>query len=174
MRFIITLLLLALLVLGVWTFVDAPNHGWWLPPNLSTFGHDIDRLFYLILWMVAFFFVLTEGILIWCVFAYSKKRDTKSQYTHGHHKLEMLWTAIPGALLLVITFTQMGTWAEIKFKGSFPRSSRSPRCGRASSTGACATPGRTAAWGRWTTSRAPSSSSSPSASPCASSSARAT
>jgi cytochrome c oxidase subunit 2 len=121
MRFIITLLLLALLVLGVWTFVDAPNHGWWLPPNLSTFGHDIDRLFYLILWMVAFFFVLTEGILIWCVFAYSKKRDTKSQYTHGHHKLEMLWTAIPGALLLVITFTQMGTWAEIKFKGSFPQ-----------------------------------------------------
>jgi cytochrome c oxidase subunit 2 len=120
MRFLLTLLLLALLVLGVWTFVDAHNHGWWLPPNLSTYGPDIDRLFYLILWMVAFFFVLTEGILIWCVFAYSKKRKTKAQFTHGHHKLEMLWTAIPGALLLVITFTQMGTWAEIKFKGSFP------------------------------------------------------
>lgn len=120
MRLIVTLLFLALLVLGVWTFLDAHNHGWWLPPNLSTYGPDIDQLFYVILWMVAFFFVLTEGILIWCVFAYSKKRDTKASYVHGDHKLEMLWTAIPGALLLVITFTQMGTWAEIKFKGSFP------------------------------------------------------
>ena len=120
MRFLLTLLFLALLVLGVWTFLDAHNHGWWLPPNLSTYGHDIDRLFYWILWMVGFFFVLTEGILIWCVFAYSKKRDTKAQYTHGNHRLEMLWTAIPGAMLLFITFTQMGAWATIKFKSSFP------------------------------------------------------
>ena len=41
-------------------------------------ARDIDRLFYLILWMVAFFFVLTEGILVWCVFAYSTKRETKA------------------------------------------------------------------------------------------------
>lgn len=123
MRLLTTLLLLALLVLGVWTFMDAHNHGWWLPPVVSTFGPDIDRLFYLILWMVAFFFVLTEGILVWCVFAYAKKRDSKATFTHGHHKLEIMWTAIPAALLLIITFTQMGTWAQVKFKtsDSFPK-----------------------------------------------------
>jgi len=120
MRFLLTLLFLALLVLGVWTFMDAHNHGWWLPPNYSTYGPKIDQLFYLILWMVAFFFVLTEGILVWCVWRYSKKRETKADFVHGHHKLEILWTAIPGALLLVITFTQMGAWASIKFKSSFP------------------------------------------------------
>src|SRR5262245_7305739 len=120
MRLITTLLLLALLVLGVWTFADAQNHGGWLPPIGSTYGPAIDRLFYLILWMVTFFFVLTEGILVWCVFAYSKKRATKATFTHGHHKLEMLWTGIPAALLIVIAFTQMGTWAEVKFKNSFP------------------------------------------------------
>jgi len=101
MRLLLTLLFLALLVLGVWTFMDAHNHGWWLPPNVSSYGGDIDRLFYLILYMVGFFFVLTEGILIWCVFNYSAKRSTKSDFTHGNHKLEMAWTAIPGALLLV-------------------------------------------------------------------------
>ena len=52
MRFILTFLFLAMLVLGVWTFMDAHNHGWWLPPNVSSYGGDIDRLFYLILWMV--------------------------------------------------------------------------------------------------------------------------
>ena len=120
MRLLLTLLFLALLVLGVWTFADAHNHGWWLPPNISSYGGDIDRLFYLILWMVGFFFVLTEGILVWCVFRYGAHRKGKSDFTHGHHRLEMLWTAIPGALLLVITFTQMSTWAEVKFKGNFP------------------------------------------------------
>ena len=120
MRLLLTLLFLALLVLGVWTFTDAHNHVWWLPPTVSSYGGDIDRLFYLILWMVGFFFVLTEGILVWCVFHYGKARATKADFTHGHHKLEMLWTAIPGALLLVITFTQMQTWAKVKFKSNFP------------------------------------------------------
>jgi cytochrome c oxidase subunit 2 len=120
MRILLTLLFLALLALGVWTFMDAHNHSWRLPPNVSSYGGDIDRLFYLILYMVGFFFVLTEGILIWCVFNYSSKRSTKSDFTHGNHKLEMAWTAIPGALLLVITFTQMHTWAQVKFKSSFP------------------------------------------------------
>ena len=120
MRILLTLLFLSLLVLGVWTFTDAHNHAWWLPPNVSSYGGEIDRLFYLILWMVGFFFVLTEGILVWCVFNFGRKRTTKADFTHGHHKLELVWTAIPGLLLLVITFTQMQTWAKVKFKSNFP------------------------------------------------------
>lgn len=122
MRFLATLLFLAVLVLGVWTFVDAGNHGWWLPDNVttSTYGDDIDRLFYLILWMVTFFFVLTEAILVYCVFRYTGAKG-KSTFTHGNHKLELFWTAVPAALLLWIAFSQMGTWADIKFKDSYPQ-----------------------------------------------------
>lgn len=120
MRFIVSLLFLALLVFGVWSFVIADEYGWWLPENVSSYGASIDRLFYLILWLVAFFFILTEGILIWAVFVYSRKSTTKATFSHGNHKLEMLWTAIPGVLLLVIAFAQMGTWAEIKFPSQFP------------------------------------------------------
>ncbi|MFN0244218.1 MAG: cytochrome c oxidase subunit II [Planctomycetota bacterium] len=114
MRFIATLLFLALLVLSVWTFVEAPKYGWWLPPNVSSYGGDIDYLFFLILWMVAFFLVLTEGLLVYCIWVYGAKRDTKSTYTHGSHKLELLWTAVPAVLLLFIAFSQMGAWAHIK------------------------------------------------------------
>lgn len=119
MRLITTLLFLALLVLGVWTFVDADTHGWWLPENVSSYGGEIDDLFYLILWMVAFFFVLTEAVLVWCVFRYTG-HEGKSTFTHGNHKLELVWTAIPALLLLVIAFTQMKAWADIKFADSFP------------------------------------------------------
>jgi cytochrome c oxidase subunit 2 len=121
MRILATLLFLAVLVLGVWTFMDAGNHGWWLPPIVSSYGANVDFLFNLILWMVAFFFVLTEGILVYCVFVYGKKRHDKATFTHGNHKLEMVWTIIPAGLLLVIAFWQMNTWAEIKFQGNLPQ-----------------------------------------------------
>jgi cytochrome c oxidase subunit II len=121
MRILATLLFLAVLVLGVWTFVTADQYGWWLPENVSSYGGDIDKLFYLILWMVAFFFVATEAILVYCVFAYTSKKPGKSTFTHGNHKLELFWTGVPALLLLVIAFTQMGTWAEIKFADNFPK-----------------------------------------------------
>ena len=83
-------------------------------------GPDIDALFKLILWMVTFFFILTEVVLIYCVWRFSKKDPSKAHFTHGSHKLEMLWTAVPAGLLLVIAFAQMGAWANIRFPSAFP------------------------------------------------------
>jgi hypothetical protein len=60
MRLLMTLLLFLLPTLGVWTFYTAADNGWWMPEATSTFASDIDDLFYLIMWMVAFFFVATE------------------------------------------------------------------------------------------------------------------
>ena len=120
MRFIATLLFLLVPVLGIWTFITADRYGWWLPDQVSSFGGDIDYLFYLILAMVAFFFLLTEAVLVYAIFAYSKKRREKATFSHGNHRLELLWTAVPAVLLLVIAFSQMGTWAEIKFRGDLP------------------------------------------------------
>ena len=121
MRLLVTLLLFLVPVLGVWTFWTAEENGWWMPETVTTYGPDIDYLFYLILWMVAFFFILTEGLLVWFVFKYSKKDDTKGVFSHGNHKLELLWTVVPGILLLVIAFSQMETWADIKYRSNLPK-----------------------------------------------------
>ena len=117
-RVVFALLLLLVPVLGVWTFVKADDWGLWFPENVSTYGGAIDALFYLILWMVAVTFIGTEVLLAWFVFRYSAPRDDKAVYTHGSHKLEMIWTAVPALLLVIIAFAQMGTWSEIKL--SFP------------------------------------------------------
>jgi len=121
MRYLAFLLLLLVPVLGVWTFVSADQYGWWFPADVSSFGPEIDRLFDLILWMVGITFVGTELLLAWFFFKYSRRRPEKAVFTHGNHKLEMVWTAIPAVLLLFIAFSQMGTWAEIKFQGGFPK-----------------------------------------------------
>lgn len=127
MRLIITLLLTALLVLGVWTFwsyeaflmgPSPDGYTWWWPAEVSTYGEDIDALFYLIAAMILVFFVLTTGLLIYCVWRFSKKRGDKAVFSHGSHRLEMIWTAVPAVLLVVIAFSQMGTWASIKFDGA--------------------------------------------------------
>ena len=121
MRLLVTLLLLLVPILGVWTFNTAPENGWWMPEPVTTYAPRIDDLFDLIMWMVAFFFVLTEGLLAYFFFKYSKEDETKGIFSHGNHKLEMFWTAVPGILLLVIAFSQMETWADIKFRGNLPK-----------------------------------------------------
>jgi cytochrome c oxidase subunit 2 len=122
MRLLFSLMLLAVPILGVWTFVKAPEWQVWFPQNVSSFGGEIDHLFDLIMWMVAFTFIVTEVALAWFVWKYSAKRADKGVFTHGSHKLEMLWTAIPAVALLFIAFSQMGTWAKIKFEKNFPQS----------------------------------------------------
>lgn len=126
MRYIFTLLLAATLILGVWSFIGYENwllgpgpahYPWWWPPEISTFGQDIDFLFRLISVMVLVMFVLTMGLLVVFVFKYGAPREDKGVFSHGNHKLEMTWTAIPAGLLVVIAFAQMGTWADIKMGG---------------------------------------------------------
>ena len=124
MRILMTILLALLLVVAVWSFIgyenwllgpSPPHYKWWWPPEISTFGQKEDFLFRLIAMMILPVFALTMGGLVWFVFKYSAKRQDKGVYTHGNHKLEMIWTAVPAALLLVIAFSQMGAWADIKF-----------------------------------------------------------
>src|SRR5262245_15273456 len=117
-RVIVTVLFLAVPILGVWTFMKADEWGLWFPPVHSSYGGAIDNLFNLILWMVAVTFIGTELLLVWFFFRYSKKDATRSVYSHGNHTLEMVWTAIPALLLIIVAFSQMGTWASVKI--NFP------------------------------------------------------
>lgn len=120
MRLFYFLLFLLVPILGVWTFATADQHGWWFPENISTYGGRIDGLFDLIMWMVAVTFIGTEVLLAWFILRYPDGKPGKAVYTHGSHKLEMLWTAVPALALLVIAFSQLGAWAEIKFPSNFP------------------------------------------------------
>lgn len=94
--------------------------GWWLPANVSTFGPDVDYLYYVILGFTAFFFVLTEAILVYAMYRFAWRPDAKSQYVEGHHRLEMLWTIVPGAILLYIAIAQIAAWERIKYQAKMP------------------------------------------------------
>jgi len=113
----------AVLLASFGLFLAAPFiPGWWLPGNLSPYGSQVDVLFYVILGMTGFFFVLTEVVLVYNMWQFGHVPDHKSEYTHGNHRLELFWTAIPAVLLLFIAIVQIRTWEDIKYLARFPPS----------------------------------------------------
>lgn len=102
-------------------FVVAPFVGWKLPSNISTFGGAIDALYYAILAVTGFFFVLTEAILVYAMFKFQHEPGKKSKFTHGNHRLEVIWTLVPGAILILLAIVQIRTWAEVKYVKNMPR-----------------------------------------------------
>jgi cytochrome c oxidase subunit 2 len=102
--------------------VVAPFVNWWLPSNVASFGGEIDYLFYLILAFTAFFFVLTEVILVYNMFKFAYRPGHKSAPVYGNHRLELAWTIVPSAILLFIAFTQVQAWVNIKFTSRMPES----------------------------------------------------
>jgi cytochrome c oxidase subunit 2 len=97
----------------------SPAMGWWLPDNVCTFGHGTDNLFHLILFITGFFFLFTEGLLVYSMIRFAGP-GRKASFFHGSHKLELIWTVVPAAILLFIAFTQVKAWADIKYQSRMP------------------------------------------------------
>ena len=114
------LLFMLVPIFGVGAFVISYGR-WWLPPDLGSYGERIDDLFYVILWITAVAFVITEGALFLFLIRYRGQEGKKAQYSHSNRPVEIVWTIIPGVILLYIAFAQKSTWDLIKDPSSFPQ-----------------------------------------------------
>jgi len=94
--------------------------NWLLPESVSTFGPDIDRIYYLILWITGIVFVGTEALLLWFLFRYRHTEDRKAEYMHGSTKAEVIWTLTPFLVVLGIAFMSRGVWIDIRDPASIP------------------------------------------------------
>jgi len=123
-----SLLFLVTAALCVGSFLYAmidPN--WWLLQNVSVkspmhFGAEIDNLFMLVLEITGAVFVLTMLALSWALWRYPHTSGRAAVYSHGNHKLEIVWTLIPALILIFLAIYQSGTWADIKFRTRKPKS----------------------------------------------------
>jgi len=98
----------------------APYMGWWLPHNVSSFGGDIDTLFYIILLATGFFFVLTELILVVAIWRFGYEVGRRARYSEGNLLLETIWTIVPGVILVYIAFAQIPAWAKVTYANERP------------------------------------------------------
>jgi cytochrome c oxidase subunit 2 len=136
------------MVATVVLWIIAYPMGWWLPKNVSSYGGRVDNLFFLILAITGFFFILTEALLVYFMFAYAGgapghrpgvfghhyaekkvfwtaffKRIARpvTAIIHDQHRLELAWTFVPAVILLFIAIVQIGAWEEIKYYSRMPK-----------------------------------------------------
>jgi cytochrome c oxidase subunit 2 len=86
----------------------------WLPEDVSTFGHEIDSLFYLIYYITAATFILVTVLMLVFLVMYREKEGRRATYSHGNTTLEIVWTIVPAAILIVLSFMSVSTWAKVK------------------------------------------------------------
>lgn len=86
----------------------------WLPENVSTFGAEIDSLFYLIYYITGAVFILVTVLMILFLVLYRHREGRRAAYTHGNTALEITWTVIPAVILIVLSFMSVSSWGKIK------------------------------------------------------------
>lgn len=94
--------------------------SWILPPNFSTYGDDIDRIYYIILWITGIVFVLTQVTLLYFLVKYRHQEGRKAEYIHGNVKAEVIWTAVPTVIVLGIALMSKPIWDQIRNPALIP------------------------------------------------------
>ncbi len=94
--------------------------NWLLEPSVSTFGPEIDRLYYIILVITGIVFFITQFLLVYFLIKYRKREGRTAAYTHGSTRAEILWTAVPFVVVLMLALISKPVWDEIKDPALFP------------------------------------------------------
>ena len=92
----------------------------WLPENISTYGRQIDDLFYLIFYITMVSLVLVYAAMAWCLVRYRYRPGRRAVYTHGNTPLEIIWTIVPAVILVYLALLSKTSWDEIR--GTMPPS----------------------------------------------------
>jgi len=87
----------------------------WLPENISTYGGDIDFLFYLIYYITGISCILVTATLLYFVVKYRHKEGRRAIYTHGNTTLEIIWTIVPTLVFVMIGILSQSTWATVRY-----------------------------------------------------------
>ncbi len=93
---------------------------WWFPANASSYGQEIDNLFLLILYITGAVFFLVEGALLVFLFRYRSRAGRKAEYIDGSTRAEIIWTAIPAAIVVFLGVFSQPLWSRIKDPAKIP------------------------------------------------------
>ncbi len=86
----------------------------WLPENVSTYGAEIDSMFYLIYYITGAVFVLVTVLLVAFLIMYRYQEGRRATYSHGNTALEITWTVVPTIILILLAFMSKEKWERIK------------------------------------------------------------
>jgi cytochrome c oxidase subunit II len=74
----------------------------WFPENISTYGADVDRVFYLIYYIVTLWFVLAQAAIVYFVIRYRRRAGARAAHVRGDRWRELAWILVPAAIVLLL------------------------------------------------------------------------
>lgn len=90
------------------------NWSWMLPESFSTFGGDVDQLYYTILWITGIIFFITESLLLYFIVRYRHKEGRTAAFEHGSNTMEVVWTAATLVVCVGIGISSISVWNTMK------------------------------------------------------------
>ena len=97
--------------------------GCLLPPDPKTdAGQDVFNLYLLVLAFAAVVLVGVEGFIVYAILRYRRQPgdDTLPEQHHGNTRLEILWTAIPTVIVLILFVMSTITLASVEARSEEP------------------------------------------------------
>jgi cytochrome c oxidase subunit II len=105
---------LATVVLVVWSsylFISPPNGSWLVPMHSNRVG--IDNAIGWSLLVTGIVFILTNLLLAYFTWRYQDAPGATSAYWHDNTKLEITWTLVTAAILIVFLVNALNLWGGI-------------------------------------------------------------
>jgi cytochrome c oxidase subunit II len=100
-----SLVFVLLLALATASVAAAANGGFAPVEPASPNAHHIRNAYFLILGFTAAIFLIVESLLVIFIWKYRSRgrpRAVEGAQVHGHTRLELIWTAIPAVILVII------------------------------------------------------------------------
>ncbi len=106
---------IAITLISVWV---GQNNGL-LPTAASVEAAQIDNLFNAMMAIATGLFLLVQGALLYSLFAFRKRKgdETDASPIHGNVPLEIVWTAIPSAIVLWLAIYSFDVYQSVNSGG---------------------------------------------------------
>lgn len=101
---------LSTIVMGIFLLWALP-----LPTQASAQAATVDWVVHLNTWLIAFFFSLVVVFMVYAFVMFRRRKgdDSEGEHFEGHSALEIIWTAVPLVIVLVLGFIGWVTLREI-------------------------------------------------------------
>ena len=100
--------------------MEEPKYGWWLPPNVSVVGDDIDAMIILIHWFMLVLFVGWSIFIVYCLVRFRARESHVAAYEPIKASFsKWLEVGVAVAEAVVLLALAMPVWAMIK--NEFPQ-----------------------------------------------------
>jgi len=84
-----------------------------LPESASYEGENDDLLFDISFWMIGIVQFIMQFIIFFFTYKYRGKKTKKAKFYADNHMLEMIWTVIPGVVIIVLIGFGIFQWTEV-------------------------------------------------------------